>query len=283
MPSSLVLDQLLSTVVIPAAAAALLLALGRWRPLAWLGHGAVVLTAGFLAGYLGVYGRPALPPVQALDWLPAALLVALLLYGITGRAERGVRRALLVLFVAGVVMVLAAPLVRYGLDRATSIAGACLVVGWWAAALVHDRRDDDPAFGIVYVVIAVGAAVIAAVAGSVVLGQLGGVLAAVTAVWLLWSGVVSRRALTPTGRGAAITALVVLLFIGQIYGNTPLWATVLLLALLVLQPAIALLSARVIRRGAPLARLAFTAVLAAMPVAAGVYFLIHTHVQPGEF
>ena len=93
----------------------------------------------------------------------------------------------------------------------------------------------------------------------------------------------SQRPLPGVGRGGALTVLAVLLLIGQCYGDTPLWATVVLFALLALHRAVAPLSVCLMRSDALFARLLFTVVLAVAPIATGVYFIVRASVHPGEF
>lgn len=289
MFSTLVLGLLLHTLLIPAAVTMALLIVARLLPAGlapYPGGAAVAIAAGYLAGYLGVYGRPALPPLQALDWLPPLLLVALVLYGALSRFGAGVavRRTLLGVFVIATSGLLLIPLYRYGLDEAAWVAVGAVAAGWLAAAWLHDRPDDgDPTFGVMLVLVATGNAVIAALTGSVMLGQLSGVLAAVMAAWCLWGGVMRQRPLNRTGRGVALTLLALLLMVGQLYGNTPLWATVMLFFLLALERAVAPLSACLVRNDTPLARVLFTAALSAAPLAVGLYFVVRNSLPPGEF
>ncbi len=290
MFSSLVLGLLLHTLLIPVAATVALPVMARLplptRFSRYLGGGAVALAVGYLAGYLGVYGRPALPPLQVLDGLPPLLLVALVLYGALSRFGAGVavRRTLLGVFVIATSGLLLIPLFRYGLDEAAWVAVGAVAAGWLAAAWLHDRPDDgDPTFGVMLVLVATGNAAIAALTGSVMLGQLSAVLAAVMAAWCLWSAVMGQRPLNRTGRGVALTLLALLLMVGQLYGNTPLWATVMLFFLLALERAVAPLSACLVRNDTPLARVLFTAALSAAPLAVGLYFVVRGSLPPGEF
>lgn len=285
------MNLLFDTVLVPVATTVLLLAAFRSRSagpvVRCLGSGAFILAAGWLAGYLGVYGRPALPPLQALDWLPALLLLALVvLYGALARLGAGmaVRFSALAAFVIAAAALLSMPLFRYTPDAVTVVAAIAVPAGWLATALLHDRAgDDDASFGALVVLVAAGNAVIAALTGSVMLGQLSGVLAAVLAAWWLWGAMVQRRPLGPAGRGVALAVLALLLLIGQLYGNTPLWATLLLFALLALHRAVAPLSVRRAREGMPPVHALYTVILAALPLAAAIYFIARNSVQPGEF
>ena len=213
MPSTLGLGLLLHTVVIPAAAAALLLAATGLRFVGaaarYPGDG-VVIAAACLAGYVGVYGWPASPPLQALDWLPLLLLSGMVLYGALDRfgAGRVTRGVLMAVCVAGAAALLLVPLFSYDRKPATIAAAATVTGIWFLTALIHDQPGDgDPSFGVLFFFVAAGNAFIAALTGSVMLGQLSGVLAAVVATWCLWHGMVQRRPLTRAGRGVALTLL----------------------------------------------------------------------------
>jgi len=286
---------LLDSVVVPALAAVVLFgASALFRPVPTrrrrLEGAALVLAIAALAGFVAVVGWPAFPPRQALGWLPLLLLAAVLVYGVADRLTRHPwpRRLLLAIFPIVAVTVLILPLLRYGLDRASALGAGTVLLGWILLAQIHDRPaleagGDDLAFGWIAFLVAAANGPMAALSGSVMLGQLSGVVATAIAVWGLWSVVLRHRPLARAGRGVVVMLLAVLLLIGQVYGATPLWATVLLVALLTLPPIVAPLVRLGGRADTPVEHSVVALLLAGVPLAIGLYFIVRSGLRPGEF
>lgn len=290
MPSKFVLELLLITVAIPLASTAVLLALsGRGPGRAGSRAAGITATAiviGWLSGYVAIYGWPAFPPQQAQDWLPLILIAAYILYGSLEFVAPTVtaRRLVLASFIIAAAMVLMLPIFRYNAGVESILTGAAVVIGWIAVAWNHDSAGrEDGVFGLLALLVTIGNAVIAASAGSVMLGQLSGALASVIGIWWLWHILLQRRPLSRTGRGMIIASVALLLLIGQCYGDTPLWATLLLLAVLGLEHPIAALAGRIVRHDLVFAHCAVVVALAGTPLAVSIYYIVRTHLQPGEF
>lgn len=196
----------------------------------------IALTAGFLLGYGLIYTQFSFLAHQALDWLPILTIAALLLFALGDYNEfphrwRTMAQATLVFLAAALLL---APLLRQtGWAQA---AVTLLAVGtlWMGAWFYLDRiAQHSMVVGMVLLAIAAGNAVVTALTGSVMLGQLSGTLAAVLGGWLLLNWPRVRVPLGQAGTAVAVMVLGSLMLIGRFYADTSTTTALLLLASLV--------------------------------------------------
>jgi hypothetical protein len=215
----------LFVVVIPAAVAAAALLLARL-----VGRGAdrgtqawLAISAGFVAGYVGIAGVPKAMPVEAWHWLLPIALLGAVVGAMHGR--RSLPRRL------GVV----APLVLLGFAVVMTLLHATptAIAGYVAAAyLVNLTLDGDPrrtsarSFLSVVLVVAIGTAVSLVVSGTMLIGHLAGALAAATGACIVLAG--PLRVETRSAVPLLATLLVALWMNGILYAELPIGSAALL-------------------------------------------------------
>jgi hypothetical protein len=263
-------------VLLPALAAGLVLAAG-WRlrrPEApevdgrWCGG--LAMAAALIAAQLGISGVPRLPggdiTPTGLDWLAWSVLLAALM--LPAEPQLGRRWALLrgVLAITTVELVLRNQLSRWGegLEAAAWPVGlsALLLVEWGALGrLARGPRLQGP---LVIWLLAAHLGALAALTGSVTLGQLSGAVAAGAGAALVASWWRPRVRLDGTGVGVAAIALFGLALNAHFFSYTTgqdilLVAAAPLLGLLAELPPL--------RRRTPWAQTLTTALLVVLPLA----------------
>jgi hypothetical protein len=195
----------LYAVAVPAAVAAAVLFAVRALRKGRAGEAGAgpAITAGFVAGFLGIHGLPAFPPSETWHWLPLLAAAAAVAGSIEPRVPELPRRMLRVLLFVAAIVVTSLP------NQRTSFATlGTAVAGLLAAHAVESlaRLGGSRAALLPVCIAAAGAAVaLALFAGSAVLGMLCGALAAATAACLVLGGRVPVDA-----RDAAVPATVVL-------------------------------------------------------------------------
>jgi hypothetical protein len=257
---SLVLGVVLKGLLLPGALAFALLLLpgGLWRRSSgspgrrWVAPLAVGL--GYVAAQLLLLGLPAFPPLDTTQWLLVLALVATL-WGLAEAEDLGPRwsRALVSLVISlGSGYLLLRPLLGSTWTAATGwpwIAGMGLAIfALWQALGIWARRAEPIALPLVLMIWVAGTGLVLALSGSVLLGQLGGALAATLAAALLLELWNPAKAITSAAIAPLVVILSGLLLNGAFYSETPVGSVVLL----VVSPGVAwlagLLAALVKRR-----------------------------------
>ncbi len=242
--------------------------------------GAAALAAGFLAGYGLIYASFAFPPRQSLDWLPILALAAWPLSMLVRRPRfpAWLRMLIGATFVLLAGALLLAPLLpQAGWMRA---AGTLLVIGaLWAGAWFYldHIAPRGAAAGVVLLVIAAGNAAVAVLAGSVMLGQLGGAASAALGGWLLLNWPCPRIPLGHAGTAVMATALAGLMLVGRFYADTPVLPALLLLAALGTSACALFLVERYRPESAPAITTLWVGVAALVPVIAAVGLAVYQH------
>jgi hypothetical protein len=174
-------QQLLLGVVIPAVVASLVMAVGVWRLWAW--GGVLGVAIGYLAGQLFVRGIPRRPPVEAVDWLPPLVLLAMQWACLEASSpmSRVGRRLVEVAVLAATVLLLSAPMIGNVWTRVEAVAWlAGLVVGIGAIGSVVDasaERDSGPIVPFVLGLLTAALAVVQVLSSSILLARLSGAAA----------------------------------------------------------------------------------------------------------
>lgn len=222
----LLLSMARETVLWPLAATLVVIALSlllrRHVPIQI--PGALALCAGFLTGYALIYGTFSFPPKEAQGWIPyfLALNVALFSYddliGFPRKTRLILQASLSILYS----LLIFSPLFRTGFSLRLSIASVVLWFALWV------MLDGESSFALFFV--AIGNAVVSATTGSTMLGQLGGALAAVLGMHLLFNIPKSRIPLGHAGVAVSLAVLASLMLIGRTYAETALVPNLLLLA-----------------------------------------------------
>lgn len=221
----MLLSMARETILWPSAAslAAMLFGLfpcdARFKPVV----SAIATGAGFLVGYTLIYGTFAFPPIEPQGWLPALLAVNILIFSFDDLAgfSPKIRIALQgALSIAGSALILL-PLFKTGFPALQLALSSLLWFGLWIAL---DGRNGPVLF-----LVAAGNAIVSATTGSTMLGQLGGVLAAVLGWQLAFNFPKSRIPLGHAGTAVAVTILAGLMLIGHAYAETAFIPSLLLL------------------------------------------------------
>lgn len=221
----MLLSMARETILWPSAAALAAMLLGlllrdaRFRPVV----SAIATGTGFLVGYTLIYGTFAFPPIEPQGWLPALLAVNILIFSFDDLAgfSPKIRIALQgALSIAGSALILL-PLFKTGFPALQLALSSLLWFGLWIAL---DGRNGPVLF-----LVAAGNAIVSATTGSTMLGQLGGVLAAVLGWQLAFNFPKSRIPLGHAGTAVAVTILAGLMLIGHAYAETAFIPSLLLL------------------------------------------------------
>lgn len=290
--SSVLTTMLLQTVAWPMLVVVTGMAIGQfvWRRHVSQQHmpmvSALAIGAGVLTAYALIYGQFTFPPLQALDWLPLLLLAGLIVFAvddIVGFAPW------LRLGMQGISALLAGGLLLRPILSQLPLMGAVLTLAgvtvlWFGLWVYLDRRAlQDATSGVTLLTVAVGAAAVPAMTGSVLLGQLGGALAVVLAGWLLWNWPRPRWLLGHAGTAVTVLTLGSLLLVGRFYSETPLSISLLLLVALAANVPMALMKRYRPGLDAPLA-VVLTGLLALVPVALAIGFTLLFYMsQAGEY
>jgi hypothetical protein len=187
-------------VLCPALAAGII---GLWNS---RHAGAVALGLGFIAGFIVIKGVPPVIPTEASQWLPIAAVLFLLLeisgvFKGAGSVKQWLLRTLLLLIIY-VVMLL--PAFQYDwepLGGLLRVAAAVVLTLLFWAGIQRDMKQQElrPALLRLWLV-AVGGSLLLVFAGSVVLAQLAGAMAAAVAALLIvvwWRGYTAMAASIP--------------------------------------------------------------------------------------
>lgn len=177
-----------------------------------------------MTGYALIYGIFSFPPREAQGWIPCflALNVALFscddLIGFPNKTRFILQASLSILYS----LLILFPLFRTGFPIWPFIASVVLWFGLWV------MLDGENSFALFFV--AIGNAVVSATTGSTLLGQLGGVLAAVLGMHLLFNIPKNRIPLGHAGTAVALAVLASLMLIGRTYAETAILPNLLILA-----------------------------------------------------
>lgn len=271
---------LLETVVWPLLAVATLFVLGlllqwrhvhRWAVRAWSD---LAIGAGFLIAYGLIYRGFSFPPAQVLDWLPLLVVAVWIAFAVgSNRAPwRLWLQGLLALAASG--LLLAPILNQVGFVRGMMILLPAFAL--WFATWAYTGRNawQEVSGGTPLLVAAVGHAVVAALGGSVLLGQLSGALAVCLGTWLILTRLPACRLAGRFGRGMAVLILGSLMLIGRYYAETPVAAVLLLVVTLGADaPVLALKRFRRL----PVPGAVLSGLIAFVPAAASVWLTAATH------
>lgn len=206
---------------------------------------ALAIGAGYLTSYALIYGQFSFPPQQALDWLPLLLLAVLVVFTVDDAIGFA---SWLRMILQGAAVLLAGSLLLYPILNQATLASAALNLAgvtaiWFGLWTYLDRRaPQDSTSGVTLLVVAVGSAIVFIKTGSILLGQLGGALAAVLGGWLLWNWPQSRWLLGHAGTAVTVLVLGSLLLVGRFYSETPTSIGLLLLLALVANLPVALIA-----------------------------------------
>ncbi|MHB1654940.1 MAG: MraY family glycosyltransferase [Burkholderiales bacterium] len=290
-PSAVMTNLLLQTVAWPmlVVTGGMALGLGALRrlrsPRAMQPIGALTIGAAMLTAYHLIYGKFALPPVQALDWVPVLIVGILTVFAMDDLSDfgKGLRFGL-----QTAIVILAAALLLQPVLAQLPIVHAALILiavsGLWLAAWVyfdHHARDNVNS-GMTLLIVSAGAAVVSVLTGSTLLGQLGVALAAVLGAWLLWNWPRSHILLGHAGTAVAVMTLGSILLVGRFYSAMPLRINALLLVALAANIPVTFILQRYRRNpDGPLA-VVLTGVAALLPVALAVVLTVLYYLPQGD-
>lgn len=238
--SSLVLQLLWQSALLPAGIALAVLALARALRLDAIAA-VVALAAAFAASYFAtLHAQWSLVPHVALDWMPwiaiggAAAAVAIEVLG--GSARRFTSRVALGLVMA--VLVVWGAVGSLGAAKAVlavAVIGLLVAVVWSAMATPADGGARRP---LLLAMVAGGTGVALMLDSSQQLGQLSGALAAALGVCMLFNLPRSRVGFPPAAAGAAVLLLAALIANAHLYAGFSLGYVALLLAALLADPVL---------------------------------------------
>ena len=280
--SSFLTTMLLQTVAWPILAVLAGIAIGQFGLRRHLSQqylpivSALAISAGVFTAYTLVYGQFAFPPLQALDWLPLMMLVALIAFAIDDAIGFA---PWLRLGIQGMSALLASGLLLWPILKQATLSSAALTLAvvavlWFGLWAYLDRRaHQDATSGVTLLIVAAGAAAVSAMTGSVLLGQLGGALAAALGGWLLWNWPRPRWLLGHAGTAVTALTLGCLLLVGHFYSETPMSISLLLLAAFAANVPAELMKRYRPGLGAPAAAV-LTGLIALVPVALAVGFTL---------
>lgn len=228
------LQQFAPGVLIGALVAFSLAIVTRWLPAHWLKQAlfAAAVGAGYAAGHAKSAGWPSFPPGDATHWLLFSALAAIVLGFCYGIGPCWGRSASFVALVAGTLALLFAPKFKHGWTAGegalwmVALAIAAMGTRWPIDAASRDRtRGLSP----LWLLVATGGTSIAlAMSGSILLGQLAAVLAAV--VFGLASAAVIGTPTEPAIVPGLATLYIGLVACGYFYAELP-WSSAVLLAI----------------------------------------------------
>ena len=183
---------------------------------------AAAIASGFLAGFSLIYGIHAFPPLEAQGWIPFLIIPNLLLFLIDDRISfpARIRLALQGLVSAASVLLLFVPLFKTGFSASAFIASIAI---WFMLWLAIEHQEGPALF-----FAASGNAIVCATTGSTLLGQLGGVLAAVLAGQLVFNIPKTKMPMGHAGHAVSASILGSLMLIGHVYAETALLPSLLL-------------------------------------------------------
>ncbi|MBI3837523.1 MAG: hypothetical protein HY288_06280 [Planctomycetia bacterium] len=177
--------------------------------------GPLALGVGFAGGYWALFGLPAFPPLDAIEWLflltPGLVLLGLL--DSLGRVPLQVRVVSIAASAPASMLLLSWPLLNgnnYDSRQAVLFATATmLLVGWIAAMDGLAARVSAAQLSAILFCAAAPAALVLLLSGSQRLGQIGGVLAATQ-----FAGSLVNYALGPAALGRGVIVVFGVLFGG---------------------------------------------------------------------
>ncbi|MHB0991120.1 MAG: MraY family glycosyltransferase [Burkholderiales bacterium] len=290
-PSAVMTSLLLQTVAWPVlvVTGGMALGLGALRRMLssqiLLLTGALTISAAMLTAYHLIYGKFTFPPVQALDWVPLLIAGTLPVFAMDDLSDfgKGLRFGL-----QTAIVILAAALLLQPVLAQLPIVHAALILiavsGLWLAAWIyfdHHARDNANS-GMTLLIVSAGAAVVSVLTGSMLLGQLGGALAAVLGAWLLWNWPRSHILLGHAGTAVAVMTLGSILLVGCFYSAMPLRINALLLVALAANVPVTFILQRYRRNpDGPLA-VVLTGVAALLPVALAVVLTVLYYLPQGD-
>jgi hypothetical protein len=228
------LDAILLGVVLPAVtASAALLAIWRpWRkaasPSGTIGAGALAIGLAYAAGYAALVGWPPFPPVEATQWILYLLVAAAglcLLERMTSRPPNWLLWGFRVGLVAVALVLILRPMMTYSWSpgrTAVWLAGLCILalVFWLELEWVLPGVEALSSW-FVLTIVAVGCSLCLAVSGSLLLGQLGGVLAAAAAGATFPAFLPGGRTIDRASVRVPAVILTCLLLSGYFYSELP--------------------------------------------------------------
>jgi hypothetical protein len=186
---------------------------------------AIALACGFLVGYARIYGVFSFPPMEAQGWLPVFIASGFIVFAIDDLMDFPLPARLVCqgLFSTAGAILLLLPLLKT--EFAGNLATLATSIMLWFGLWIYIDRQNGPALFFV----AAGNAVVCATTGSTMLGQLGGVLAAVLGLYMALNFPRIRMPLGHAGTAVAAMILASLMLIGHAYAGTATRPTLLLL------------------------------------------------------
>jgi hypothetical protein len=282
--SSLVLQLLWQSALVPLAAALGLLAAGRALRLNGAAA-ALAVAAAFLATFFAtLHAQWSAVPKVALDWMPwialAAAAGALFAEGAPGAARRLALRLAIGLAV-GVVVVWGA-IESLGATRATVVivvTGLLIAAVWSAMGPVGEGGARRP---MLLAMVAGGMGLALMLDSSQSIGQLGGGLAVALGACMLFNLPRPRLAFPPAAAGTAVVLLGALMANAYVYAGFSLGYVALLLLALLAEPVL-VLAARLRRREVDPRSWLPATVLTAVPVAVTVGLVLKAAHDSGGY
>lgn len=219
-------QQLALGVVIPAAVAVLVTAVGVWRRSGWAVALSVAL--GYVAGHLFIRGVPPFPPIEVEDWLPIVAVVTFLagVIDVSWSLPRLARRLIRLGLSVATVLLLARPMIANvwptTAEAAVWVAGlVAAMVAVWSIVDGTVSREHGSIVPFVLGLTMAGLAVVQGLSSSLVLARMSGAAAITIAplAFVAWRWPNDRQV-----RGALPVVIVLfagLIMAGFFYSEVP--------------------------------------------------------------
>jgi hypothetical protein len=267
-----VVQQLLPGILVALLVSGVITVVGRlWKANSWTD--AIAVGVGYAVGHVVTAGWPALPPIEATQWLPyfGIGVAVLAIIDTLLRPPGSVRAVLWFLCSAGILLLLLNSKFQYGWSL---FVGVLWIAGLATALLVLtgflDRtaqRDASISLPLILAIVAGGTGLALMLSGSMLLGQLAFVLAgafgAVVIVGMLLPNAINGRGIAPV----SATLLCGLWLSGYFFSELPPVSALLLLV----SPIPALMLVLFDESGNPRRGLVLRTILVTVPVVLAVF------------
>jgi hypothetical protein len=265
-------QQLLPGILVALLVSGVITVVGRlWKANSWTD--AIAVGVGYAVGHVVTAGWPALPPIEATQWLPyfGIGVAVLAIIDTLLRPPGSVRAVLWFLCSAGILLLLLNSKFQYGWSL---FVGVLWIAGLATALLVLtgflDRtaqRDASISLPLILAIVAGGTGLALMLSGSMLLGQLAFVLAgafgAVVIVGMLLPNAINGRGIAPV----SATLLCGLWLSGYFFSELPPVSALLLLV----SPIPALMLVLFDESGNPRRGLVLRTILVTVPVVLAVF------------